>query len=208
MEVELQTSLGEGLVMATIILERNQELDGVMVPLPKKLADHLRGTLSSYQNYSMSKGYKRLNHLVDNAYNNRSAKDVNDDGSSSIPYTELVRIQSVFNNMTDKTPNNIEYILNGGKEMENYVNSEIKSRQKSVENILRNKKRMEHETDAAKVESEPTKPASTENGNLYIHESKKRKKRKKSKADGRMCAPIGGLWSFDTSFNSGDIYDM
>lgn len=197
--------------MATILLERNQELDDISIEIPRKLADHLRGTLSSYQNYSTSKGYKRLNHLVNNDYNNRSGKKT-DSGSPVVPYTELVRIQSEFNKMNDRSDRNIEYILNGGKAMENYVNSEIKARQKSVEQILKDRKKANAETSVEKVDKEPTKPASTKNGNLYIHESKKSKKTKRKKGSkkgtGRLCAPIGGMWSFDTSFNSGDIYDM
>lgn len=194
--------------MATIILERNQELDDVRIEIPRKLADHLRGTLSTYKNYSEAKGYKRLNHLVNNDYNNRSGSKTSE-GSSSVPYTELVRIQSEFNRMDDKTDNNIEYVLNGGKEMENYVNAEIKARQKSVEAILKDRKKMNHATDQAKVDKEPMKPTSTKDGNLYIHESRKRgKKRTRKKPAGRLCAPIGGMWSFDASFDSGDIYDM
>lgn len=152
--------------MATIILERNQILDKTYVQLPQYIVTKLNDALIKYGNYKTSKGYKRLKHLIDTSYNNRGS--VNGSVTTQIPYGELVRIKNIFAKISDKSDNNIEYLLNGGSDMENFVNKEVKSRQNMVSNRLKELKKEKKVMKPSEVTKKPMKEPVIKKGDIYI----------------------------------------
>lgn len=140
-----------------IILE-NQLLNDKMFSLPKKLEDHLKLILNNHIGDKESKGYKRLNSLVNSNYNDRSGKQ-SDNGKKFISYSDLKRINHDFDNMLHSKDNK-EFVLNGGQEMCDWVKQTLENSRDAVEPQLKKIKQDTIRKNKVKNDKNATRPSS------------------------------------------------
>ncbi len=159
--------------MPIFLKEANQELKDNMYEIPKELHKHLVSTLKQYgDGNEQSKGYKRLNALINPKYNKRSNKEESQfkDGKH-ISHTDMEQIDHDFRHMSSN-PNNIQRILNGGDEMAMWVKNELNRERTKVEPISKQKKVETRNKNSIKPISNPTKPISLGNTIATVHENK------------------------------------
>jgi hypothetical protein len=104
-----------------IINEENKDLRGKLFPIPKGVKRHLEKTLSDYQKKDGNKnndGYDRLVFLC---------------GEDRISTEELKRIKNFFDHYSG-TEKSDDYVLNGGKEMSDWVNRILKVATDTIKN--------------------------------------------------------------------------
>ena len=140
-----------------IILE-NQLLNDKMFSLPKELEDHLKLILNNHIGDKESKGYKRLNSLVNSNYNDRSGKQP-DNGKKFISYSDLKRINHDFDNMLHSKDNK-EFVLNGGQEMCDWVKQTLENSRDVVEPQLKKMKQDTIRKNKVKNDKNATRPSS------------------------------------------------
>ena len=138
-----------------IILE-NQLLNDKIFAIPEKLTDHLKLILSNNIDKKDSKGYKRLNSLINSNYNKRNNLKTD---KRYISYSDLKRINHDFDNMP-KNKDNIEYVLNGGDKMNQWVKQMLQTSRDSVEDELKKIKTDTLRRNKIKPKKNPTKPIS------------------------------------------------
>lgn len=139
-----------------IFIKENSELNKNQYPLPKNIEKHLKDTLTQFNQYKTSKGYKRLNSLVNPNYNKRNEKNIVNN-KKYISYSDLKRIDHDFRHM-DKNPKNIERTLNGGDEMANFVKKTLDNERNKVKETLKQQKTKTRNKNASKPIVKPTKP--------------------------------------------------
>lgn len=110
--------------MFQIIFESNQELNNRTFPLPEGIKKHLLKTLQNYKGDKTVDGYKRLNNVLE---------------MNTISYHEMKRIKNFFDTYQG-TPKSEEYILNGGDEMNTWVNNTLETATKTVRDFKQAKK--------------------------------------------------------------------
>jgi len=116
-----------------MLIIENQLLNGLVVFLPTELVKHLSQVLLSYDQYKTSDGYKRIKHILYPEYNNiNNQKEI---GRPCVKYNELKRIKNFFDTYTGKQ-NDIEFILNGGLPMKNWVDTTLATMRSSVHDEL------------------------------------------------------------------------
>lgn len=101
-----------------VIFEHN-ELDGRTVYLPRELVKHLSQVLAHYGEYKDTDGYKRLMHILNPQYNDKSGESIVDN-RPHIEYGELRRIKHFFDNYKGKIGDSV-YELNGGAQLRSWV---------------------------------------------------------------------------------------
>ena len=138
-----------------IILE-NQLLNDKIFAIPEKLTDHLKLILSNNIDKKDSKGYKRLNSLINSNYNKRNNLKTD---KRYISYSDLKRINHDFDNMPNNK-DNIEYVLNGGDKMNQWVKQILQTSRDSVEDELKKIKTDTLRRNKIKPKKNPTKPIS------------------------------------------------
>ena len=159
--------------MPIFLKEANQELKDNMYEIPKELHKHLVSTLKQYgDGNEQSKGYKRLNALINPKYNKRSNKEDSQfkDGKH-ISHTDMEQIDHDFRHMSSN-PNNTQRLLNGGDEMAMWVKNELNRARTRVEPISKQKKVETRNKNATKPIANPTKPISLGNTMATVHENK------------------------------------
>lgn len=154
-----------------IFIKENQELKDNMYKIPNRLYKKLKCLLSKYGNYTQHKGYKRLNALVNPEYNKRSDKANQFKNGKYISFTDLKRIKHDFRHMSDD-PNDINNILNGGKDMENFVDDTLNRERTKVAPVLKQKKVETRNKNEVKPSIKPMKPLKLGNVDAHVHESK------------------------------------
>ena len=158
-----------------LFLKENQELQGNMYDIPKELEDHLKDTLNKYQDYgttasgTMSKGFKRLQSLVDPNYNKQD-DNTSEDGSRQISFSDMKRIKHDFDHMS-KDPHNIQRVLNGGEKMASFVNDTLRKERTKVEPVLKQKEVETRNKNAVKPTDAPMKPIEVGNITANVHEN-------------------------------------
>lgn len=110
--------------MLHILTEGNKELANRRFPLGKGIRKHLQQTLDGYTGDKTTDGWKRLNNLL---------------GMKSVSYQEMKRIKNFFDNYQG-TPKSAEYILNGGREMQTWVDNTLNTATKAVHDFKQAKK--------------------------------------------------------------------
>lgn len=110
--------------MLHILTEGNSELNHRAFPIPDNVRKLLRQTLKNYDGDKTVDGYKRLNNLL---------------SSDTISYHELKRIKNFFDNYNG-TDESVEYVLNGGTAMKNWVDNTLKLATKAVHDFKQAKK--------------------------------------------------------------------
>lgn len=138
-----------------IILE-NQLLNDKIFAIPEKLTDHLKLILSNNIDKKDSKGYKRLNSLINSNYNKRNNLKTD---KRYISYSDLKRINHDFDNMPNNK-DNIEYVLNGGDKMNQWVKQILQTSRDSVEDELKKIKTDTLRRNKINPKKNPTKPIS------------------------------------------------
>ena len=110
--------------MLHLLVEENSELKNKRFPIPDAVRDMLQSTLNNYNGDKTINGYKRLNNLL---------------SGDNITYQDMKRIKNFFDNYqgTDKSA---EFILNGGEQMKNWVNSTLGQATKAVKDFKQAKK--------------------------------------------------------------------
>ena len=141
-----------------IILE-NQLLNDKMFLLPKDITDHLKLILNNNLDKKNSKGYKRLNSLINVNYNKRNNQNHD---KKYISYSDLKRINHDFDNMPHNKKN-IEFILNGGEIMNNWVKQTLNNSRENVEAQLKKIKNDTRRKNKIKPSNRPTRPVSIKN---------------------------------------------
>lgn len=102
----------------------NKDLYGKEVFFPDEMRVHLKKVMDKYGSVAKdTEGYKRNLELQN---------------SEKISYTRLKRIKNFFDTFKGKTTD-IQYILNGGKEMKWWVNMTLDNMRNNVEATKRNK---------------------------------------------------------------------
>ena len=160
-----------------LFLKENQELQDNMYDIPKELENHLKDTLNKYQDYgttasgAMSKGFKRLQGLVDPNYNKQD-DNTSEDGSRQISFSDMKRIKHDFDHMS-KDPHDIQRVLNGGEKMASFVNDTLRKERTKVEPVLKQKEVETRNKNAVKPTVAPMKPIEVGNITANVHENKK-----------------------------------
>lgn len=101
-----------------VIFEHN-ELDGRSVYLPRELVKHLSQVLSRYGEYKDEDGYKRLMHILNPQYNDKTGTSIVDK-RPHMEYGEMRRIKHFFDNYNGKVGDTV-YELNGGTMLRSWV---------------------------------------------------------------------------------------
>lgn len=160
--------------MLYLLNEDNSELRNKTFPIPDGVRNMLQSILNNYNGDKTIDGYKRLNNLL---------------SSDCITYQDMKRIKNFFDNYqgTDKSA---EFILNGGQQMKNWVNSTLGQATKAIKDFKQAKKdaginnafRKPHEKD--RQNHKKNKPTQTkfnvsnqnmlDNNVMHYYESKKR----------------------------------
>ena len=121
----------------------NSELKGRRFPLGKNIYVHLKETLDNYKGDKSVEGYKRLVNII--TMNNNEG---------GILYNEMKRIKNFFDNYNG-SKDSVNYILNGGEPMENWVRNTLNTAIETVKGFkqakamggLNNSFRKEHTKD-------------------------------------------------------------
>lgn len=121
----------------------NSELKGKRFPLGKNIYAHLKETLDNYKGDKSVEGYKRLVNIINM-----------DDNEGGILYNEMKRIKNFFDNYNG-SKDSVNYILNGGEPMENWVRNTLNTAIETVKGFkqakamggLKNSFRKEHTKD-------------------------------------------------------------
>lgn len=151
-----------------IFLQENQILNKKTFKLPKNLKKHLEDVLMQYGQYTQNPGYKRAKSLVDSQYNKRNDKESKND--REISYTDLKRIDYDMRHM-DQSPDNINFTLNGGREMANFARNTLNHERTKVEPVLKQEKVKTRNKNSLKPTATSTKPIQLNNSVAKIHES-------------------------------------
>ena len=115
--------------MALFILSEDEgkKLNKKQIPIPKNVQKKLKSNLSLYNGYSQTKGYKRLNSLVDDDYNKRSQKsNKTKDGGKTLSFSDAKRIDHDMRHMV-QNPKNLEYQMLGGDDTRNWLHDALGS---------------------------------------------------------------------------------
>lgn len=157
-----------------IFLKENEKLNDNMYEVPEKLGQHLKQTLSQMDDYTETKGYKRLNSLVNPQYNKRSNKEDRFKDGKHISYSDMKRIDHDFRHMS-KNPKNINRVLNGGDEMANFVRDTLrKERTKVKPTPLQKQVEDNNKPNTLKPPTKELKPVKIGNLEANVHESIKK----------------------------------
>lgn len=156
-----------------ITIRENQALKNKSFVIPDKLETHLKQTLAQYSNCTTNKGYRRLNKLVNDDYNKRSDKDKETkDGKKTMSLADLKNIDFFFRH-SDKNPNNIDRILNGGEDMARFTRDTLNRERTKVAPILKQERVKTLEKNKVKPTKNPMKPIEIGNIEANVHENKK-----------------------------------
>lgn len=121
----------------------NSELKGRRFPLGKNIYAHLKETLDNYKGDKSVEGYKRLVNIISM-----------NDNEGGILYNEMKRIKNFFDNYNG-SKDSVNFILNGGEPMENWVRNTLNTAIETVKGFkqakatggLKNSFRKEHTKD-------------------------------------------------------------
>lgn len=152
--------------MIVFLPEENRALKGKSFEIPKRLKNHLGQCFAAKQEYSDAPGYKKLRHLLDPQYNDRS-KGKKTQGKKGVPYGSLKRLKNAFDYAQ---PDDLEYTLMGGDEMRHWVNDTLNRERTVVKPVLPQKSNNSSKNNV-KPSKSPTKQVKSGNVKVNIKES-------------------------------------
>ena len=135
-----------------ILKEGNQSLNGKNFFIPDNIQKNLQKCLTSYGQYKDNNGYKRLNSLLNPAYNKRDSKPK---GKGELSYGEMKRFKHDYETIPDKK--SLDAQLVGGDDMYNWVTTELSAQANAVKQVNKVKK----SSNIQKAQVMPTKPIKT-----------------------------------------------
>ena len=149
-----------------IFLPENQALGNNSYVLPDELKKHLAASFAANAQYSQSPGFKKVTHMVNPQYNDRS-KGKKTQGKKGIPYGSMKKLKMTFDYID---PKSLEYTLLGGEMMKHWVNDTLNRERTKVEPELKRKKN-EKLKNGTKPKSPKQKPLKSGDTKLNLHES-------------------------------------
>lgn len=120
-----------------ILEDENSRFSGRQVILPQDLVKHLQLQQNTYSgdNYKTSKGYKRLNALLNKGYNDPSDKKTRQHNDNhTISFADVKRIDFDIRHML-QNKDNPEYAMIGGDMMRDFVHNTLSSLRNSVSQV-------------------------------------------------------------------------
>lgn len=104
--------------------------------MPKYLVDRLKQQQKLYSGdeYKTSKGYKRLNALLNKDYNDPSGKKSRQENNYTMSFSDAKRIDFDMKHMQQNS-NNTEYDMIGGDMMRDFVHDSLRSLRNSVSKV-------------------------------------------------------------------------
>lgn len=149
-----------------IFLHENQALGNNSYELPDELKKHLTASFAANAQYSQSPGFKKVTHMVNPEYNNRS-KGKKTQGKKGIPYGLMKKLKMTFDYIN---PKSLEYNLLGGEMMKHWVNDTLNRERTKVQPELKRKK-SEKLKNSTKPSSPKQKPLKSGDIKLNLKES-------------------------------------
>lgn len=149
--------------MPLILEDEGKKLAKRQLTLPQYLVNHLQNQYNIYGNksYSTTKGYKRLNSLLNKGYNNPTdKKDRQHNNACTISFADAKRIDHDIRHM-NQSEDNAEYAMIGGDTMRDWVHSSLGSLRNSVHQVSQVPK-------VPQLDKNPTKVAHVDN-NLKVN---------------------------------------
>lgn len=101
------------------IFEENSDLKFRKYVIPDELYMNLKNTLGQHSDKTKVPGYKRLNNLLQNR---------------NVSYSDMKRIKNFFDTFQGKETD-IDFIMNGGNKMKNWVNGELQTSRDAIHNV-------------------------------------------------------------------------
>lgn len=137
--------------MALIFEDENKTLGKKQFKVPDKIVNQLKLTRNLFDKYSTSKGYKRINSILDDDYNKRSKKkDKIHNGDKTISGSDAKKIaHEKEHGQISNNPNDLNNIFT--KPLFPWLNDALRSARTSV-------KKVKAVPPVPKLEKEPTKP--------------------------------------------------
>ena len=131
---------------------------GRQIILPQDVVDHLRTCRNMYSGdqYKTSRGYKRLNSLLDKGYNDPSdKKDRQHNDNVTISFADAKRIDFDMKHMPQSADND-EYNMIGGDVMRDFLHNTLDSLRNSV-------RKVEQVPEVPKLQTKDVKPQDVTN---------------------------------------------
>lgn len=121
--------------MPLILEDEGKKLNKRQLTIPKKLVNKLKATRNLFDKYSKTKGFKRLNAMIDDDYNKRSnKKDRIHNGDKTISFSDAKKIDFDMRHMAP-SPNNLEFTLLGGEDTKNWVHDALRKERTAVKKV-------------------------------------------------------------------------
>jgi len=120
-----------------ILEDEGEKLGKRQLILPQELVSHLQQQQQLYGNkaYSQTKGYKRLNSLLNKNYNNPSdKKDRQHNDKHTVSFADAKRMDFDIRHM-NQSKDNVEYSMIGGDMMRDWLHNSLGSLRNSVHQV-------------------------------------------------------------------------
>jgi hypothetical protein len=117
--------------------DEGKKLGNRQLIIPQNLVKHLQkqANLYSGDEYKTTKGYKRLNSLLNKDYNSQSDKKNNQHNDKhTISFADAKRIDFDIRHM-NQSPDNSEYAMIGGDMMKDWVHNSLGSLRSAVKKV-------------------------------------------------------------------------
>lgn len=149
--------------MPLILENKDKTLGGRQIIMPTYLVNHLKQQLNLYSGdeYKTSKGYKRLNALLNKEYNDpENKKQRQHNNQYTMSFADAKRIDFDMNHMP-QTKNNAEYVMIGGDIMRDFLRNSLKSLRNSVSKV-------KQVPEVPKLETKDVKPQQPQKAKIKV----------------------------------------
>lgn len=122
--------------MVFLYEDEGSKLCGKQLILPQNIIDHLKKQQQLYsgKEYTQTKGYKRLNGLLNKSYNDPAHKKQNQHNDYTMSFADAKRMDFDMKHMV-QSPKNVEYSMIGGDLMRNWLHNSLESLRNSVHKV-------------------------------------------------------------------------
>lgn len=123
--------------MPLILEDEGVRFGGRQIILPQNIVDHLSQCRNLYSGdeYKTSRGFKRLNSMLDKNYNSQSdKKDRQHNNNLTISFADAKRIDFDMKHMLQSSDND-EYNMIGGDMMRDFLHNTLQSLRNSVSKV-------------------------------------------------------------------------
>ena len=123
--------------MPLILEDEGIRFGGRQITIPQNIVDHLKDCRNLYSGdqYKTSRGYKRLNAMLDKGYNSPSdKKDRQHNDDVTISFADAKRMDFDIRHMAQSKDND-EYNMIGGDMMRDFLHNSLQSMRNSVSKV-------------------------------------------------------------------------